>query len=210
MNSFARRQLPLIIASFGALLMVFEYYFKTDVGSSMADLFRSLAIVAASWTFVLAFVLVTIRHVNIVRKQTKGRDRYFSTFMLVVLWGMTVMGLGMGPKYQWFVWLFINVNPIVYGSMIGTTAFFVASAAYRALRMRTLETSVLLVIAVIAMLGNVTIGEVVWRNLPAVTAWVMDVGQSAGMRGLEITIGFGVVALSMRIISWLETRWLGE
>lgn len=208
MSYFMRRTLPLTMATIVAAMMVFEYYFRVSEAAALASWFRSAAVIGASWTFVLAFVVTSIRHVKL--SQRKGRERYYSMLLIVTLWGMTLMGLVMGPRYSWYVWLFNNINPIVYGAMIGTTAFFVASAGYRALRIRSAEGTVMLVVGVIVMMAQVTVGEAIWGGIGPLGSWLMEVAQSASVRGQEITIGFGFVAMCMRIMSWLDSRWLGE
>jgi hypothetical protein len=209
MSTFLRRELPLSLATFVGIMMVFEYYFRTTLGSVLAAAFRNIAVVATSWTFILAFVVTSIRHVKL-SSQGRGLQRYYSMLLIAMLWGMTLMGLVLGPRYTWYVWLFNNINPIVYGAMIGTTCFFVASAGYRALRIRSMEGTLMLIVGVIVMLSQVTVGEVIWGGMGPLGNWLMEVAQASSTRGLEITIGFGFVAMCMRILSWMDARWMGE
>ena len=87
------------MATIVAAMMVFEYYFRVSEAAALASWFRSAAVIGASWTFVLAFVVTSIRHVRL--SQRKGRERYYSMLLIVTLWGMTLMGLVMGPRYSW-------------------------------------------------------------------------------------------------------------
>jgi hypothetical protein len=130
--------------------------------------------------------------------------------MLIFLYIMTVMGLVMGPTYKWYQWLFANIVPSVYGAMVGTTAFFVASASYRAMRARTPEAAVMLIVGILTMLSNVTLSEAIWPGFTPLNRWIMDVAQAGGMRGLTITIAFGFIALGIRIMAGHDTGWLGE
>ena len=204
-----RRTLPMILASFSALLMVFEYFFRTTQGTWLAGTFRTWSIVIVSFTFLVAFIVTTIRHLRIIQKKTP-REWIYSIIVLATLWSVTSLGIAMGPRYPLYTWIFDNIVTSVYGAMIGSTAFFVASAGYRALRARTREAFVLLLSTVLVMLGNVTIGEVIWPGFGPISQWIMDVGVTSGTRGLVITIAFGFMALCLRIIAGLETSWLGD
>src|SRR5262249_42729603 len=155
--------------------------------------------------------------------------------LLAGLFGMSgagVMGLwsegGIG-KYKDgsptpFDWIFGNVFFPLQATMFSLLAFFMASAAYRAFRVRSLQATLLLAAAVVVMLGRVPFGELVSPHLPeswvgtpggqALLPWltnrIMDTPNSAAQSGIIIGAALGAAALSLRVILGLETSYLGK
>jgi hypothetical protein len=147
-------------------------------------------------------------------------------YSIVVFVAMIVMasigligGTGVGT---WFGWLFINVQIPMQATMFSLLAFYVASAAYRAFRARTLEAALMLVTAVIVMLARVPIGDFLWQhimpdsvvqwraNLPEdVAGWILNVPSMAARRGIILGISLGAIATSVKIILGIERSYMG-
>lgn len=208
-NVIIRRTAPVGLAAIVAIIMNIEYFFSTPQGSSLASTLRTWAILAAGFTYVLAGILVSIRHIRPIQKKVSGQWLY-SSILLFCMWAMVVFGLFSGPGNPSFVWAFQNIVVAVYSAMLATCAFFVTSAAYRAFRARTLEATLMLIFTALVMLGQATLGELIWPGFVPLSLWIINVPMNAGLRGLTITIAFGFIALCLRIISGLETRWLGD
>jgi hypothetical protein len=104
--------------------------------------------------------------------------------------------------------LYTSVIVPLQSTMFALLAFFIASAAYRAFRARTLEATLLLIAAIIVMLGRVPLGEALWDKLPLISDWIMDVPQTAAKRGIFIGTYLGAVAMSIRIILGIERTYL--
>jgi len=71
-------------------------------------------------------------------------------------WGAHVQ-----TKGSLFYWMFINIITPLSATMFALLAFFVASASYRAFRIRNFEATLLLVAGIILMLGRVPIGGLI-------------------------------------------------
>ena len=92
-------------------------------------------------------------------------------------------------------------------------AFYIASAAYRAFRVRTGEAALMMAAAFVVMLGQVPIGAWMTRGLPttgpwaffrleALGEWVMSWLNTPAQRGIVFGIAIGGLAMSLRI--WLS------
>ncbi len=92
-------------------------------------------------------------------------------------------------------------------------AFYIASAAYRAFRVQTLEAGLMMAAAFIVMLGQVPLGAWLTSALPttgvggffrleALGEWVMRWLNTPAQRGITFGIAVGGLAMSLRI--WLS------
>ena len=64
-------------------------------------------------------------------------------------------------KGSLFHWIFNNIFTPLSSTMFALLAFFVASASYRAFRIRNFEATLLLIAGIILMLGRVPVGELI-------------------------------------------------
>jgi hypothetical protein len=98
-------------------------------------------------------------------------------------------------------------------TMFSIVAFYIVSAAYRAFRIRSVEATLLLATAVIVMLGQISLGQMLtqwlpttgfWSNLhiEAIRLWILTVPNSAVIRAIAFGLGVGSLAVALRI-------WLG-
>jgi hypothetical protein len=99
-------------------------------------------------------------------------------------------------------------------TMFSLLAFFIASAAFRAFRIRTVEAGLLAAAALIVMLGRVPIGNVATQWLPepvrllAMQEWIMEIPQNAAKRAILIGAALGVMATGLRVILGIERSYL--
>jgi len=93
--------------------------------------------------------------------------------------------------------------------MFAMLAFYIASAAYRAFIAKNAEAAVLLISAVLLMLGNVALGEMIHPNYGAVSSWIMNVPNLAGQRGMMIASAIGAVATSLRVLVGIDRTHFG-
>jgi hypothetical protein len=113
------------------------------------------------------------------------------------------------------MFLYNQVYSPMQGTMFALLAFFIASAAFRAFRVRTVEAGMLAAAALIVMLGRVEIGNQMTAWLPeplrlgAVQDWIMNVPQNAAKRAVLMGAALGVMATGLRVILGIERSYLG-
>ena len=94
--------------------------------------------------------------------------------------------------------------------MYGIICFYVASAAFRAFRMRTVDSAIMLVSAFIVMLGAVPIGEVIWSGFPDLSSWVMSTINTSALRAITIGVTLGAVSQCLRNLLGIERGHMPE
>jgi hypothetical protein len=161
-----------------------------------------------------AFLLGTVSLIKVHYHKIRNRadDRAYS---YVALTGLVVMiGLGfIHPDHNLpgspFSLMFLNVQVPIEATMFSLLAFYIASAAFRAFRARTLEATLLLVAAAIVMLGRVPIGDLIHPKIPEATRWILEVPNLASKRGVMIGVGLGMMATALKIVLGIERAWMG-
>ncbi|QUL98286.1 MAG: hypothetical protein IMF26_09700 [Candidatus Fermentithermobacillus carboniphilus] len=203
-----KRELPIAVAFVVGVLMIVSFFFTSKPLSNAAEIVQDWGVIVSAFALGLASVnLIQIHAKKIARG--KGLDWLYSGSLIVSMIGMALLGIIKGPTHKtyqfWFDALFVPGQATVYAM----TGFFIASAAYRAFRVRNVDAAILLVSAAILMLANVPIGERLWSQLPAVGDWLMDVPNLAGQRGMLIGAGIGGIASGLRVLLGIERSYLG-
>lgn len=109
--------------------------------------------------------------------------------------------------------LFYGALAALGATMFSMVAFYIVSAAYRAFRMRTTESALMMVAAFLVMLSLVPVGVWLTGGLPAagfwsafrlenIGDWIMKFPNTAAQRGMAFGIGVGMLAMAIRI--WLS------
>ena len=88
-------------------------------------------------------------------------------FLLMIFFGFlynntdSMMGAHLKNEDSYFYWMFNYVYLPLASTMFALLAFFVASASYRAFKIRNFEATLLLISGVLLMIGRVPIGQIV-------------------------------------------------
>jgi hypothetical protein len=145
------------------------------------------------------------------RITSRHSDRFYSAVLLIclaVMAGFGVFaGVGAGGVYDW---LFQEIQAPMMATMFSMLAFFIASAAYRAFRARTVPSAILLLTALIVMLGRIPMGQYIYDQLPEWTNWIMIVPSVAVQRGIIIGAALGAASMALRILVGIERTYLGR
>jgi hypothetical protein len=183
-------------------LMIFDFFVKQ---ATIAD----MATKALSWNIILAAFATALGGANLLRIHSRRVSSRSPRWMLsgLLLASMFIygaVGVAQGPNAPNYQFLWQNLFSPLSSTMFALNAFFIASAAARVFRVRTLQAATLMVCAFAVMIGNTGVGVAIWDGFPRSGQWVMSVINVAGMRGIILGAALGAMGISLRVILGLE------
>ena len=211
-----KREIPLFVTATIGLFMILSFFVPHQAVSVPADFLQQSAIIIVAFGIVLGGAnLLRVNLEAVVRRQPGW------TYKLVLIAALVVtvaLGLIEGRDFQAAgtrsTWIYDQVYSSMSSAMFALLAFFIASAAFRAFRIRTSEAALLAVAAFIVMMGRVPLGGVLTAGLPrelrveTLAQWILDVPQNAANRAILIGAALGVMATGLRVILGIERSYL--
>jgi hypothetical protein len=211
-----KREVPLFITAVIGLFMILSFFVPHQMVSVPADFLQQSVIIVLAFSYFLGGANLLRINVDVIYRRQPGWQ--YKVVLLVALLATIVIGalegrgfLDPGMKSKW---IYDNLYSPMQSTMFSLLAFFIASAAFRAFRIRTLEAGLLAAAALIVMLGRVPLGNLMTSWLPedirlqAVQEWIMNVPQNAAKRAILIGAALGVMATGLRVILGIERSYL--
>jgi hypothetical protein len=205
-----RREIPMAICFLAGLSFILEYFIPHQKVLYIFETFRQWAIIVIAFAYVLG--ISNIFRINYHVIQKRGRDWYFKVVLVAGLFFMIFVGVvtpGEIGEGTIFYWVYINAYYPLQSTMFALLAFFIASAAFRAFRVRAFQASLLAVTAILVMIGRVPVGEKLWGSFPDLVEWIMNVPQLAGKRAIMIGAALGAISTALKVLVGLERTYLG-
>jgi len=98
----------------------------------------------------------------------------------------------------------------IFATMFSLLAFFIASAAYRAFRARSVMATLLLLAAIIVMSRfNPYLQPIFGEYIAKTSNWLMNVPNLAAQRAIVMGVGLGIVATGLKVILGIERKYMG-
>jgi hypothetical protein len=177
--------------------------------------------------FILGLGVYSILRIHLKRLVKGQKDWQFSLILLISLVAMIFFGYAdwvtrigeNGSKLQDSAnWTFVNYAQDA--AMFSMIAFFILSAAYRAFRIRSIESTILLgaaLIVMVSLMGLVvfyqdkTVGNIAGNDpnsfvnnlkISTISSWIRANVQTPAIRAIDFGIGIGALAMGLRL--WLS------
>ncbi len=202
-------------------LIVFATFFITAQGPTTDNPQGSIpyragiylpALAALLTGFALLLGLANLVRVHVGRIQRQERNWPYSGALLASAGVTIVVGAivgGSGPNSAGATWIFNNVYQPLASTFYSLLAFFIAAAAFRALRARTVEMTILTVVALIVILGQAPVFQLDQLNwLAALKDWIVQYPALAAIRGIALGASLGIIATSARLVLGIDRQYL--
>jgi hypothetical protein len=211
-----RREVPLFITAVIGLFMILSFFVPHQWVSVPADYLQASAIVLVACGYVLGGA--NVLKVNLVGVIRQHSGWPYQLLLVVSLVATFVIGAIEGPGFldpgMRSRWIYDRIYMPMSATMFALLAFFIASAAFRAFRIRTVEAALLAIAALIVMIGRVPLTNALMQWAPEplrlqnVQEWVMNYPQNASKRAIMIGAALGVMATGLRVILGIERSYL--
>ncbi len=201
-----KRVLPTSVAMAVGILVLVALFTTDPMLDEIGAYLVNLAVIVAAFAFFLGVVNVLRVHARRVHEQKKGS--VYSVVLLAAMLLVIVVGLPSipnqpsGPSQPAVSWIFQNIQVPIQASLSALLVFFLVTAALRLLTVRSLESAVMLLVALLALAGQVAVGLL--PVLPEIRDWIVDVPAMAGIRGILLGVGLGAVLTGIRLLLGVE------
>ena len=208
-----KKEVPIVIGFILALFYVIANYFTGSATlKTLKETLDRWYLIVAAWMVLVGVVNLTQIHGR--RITSKKEGWIFSAWLILCMFGMIVFGvfIAKNPQHKGWTWMYNQIIAPMNATVYSTLVFYIGSAAYRSFRMRSMEATILLITAIIVMLGRVPLGMVLLGGKPylgQMADWILNVPNSAGMRGIQIGACLGGLATALRIALGIERGHLG-
>jgi len=193
------KQISIAVACGVGIVVLADFFFTHPLLDLLGVAFREWAIILTAFAMLLGIFNVLSVHVRRIIKRDESGTGY-SVVVLVSALIVGVIGFLAGLPSPAMTWVFENIYSPVQSALFALLAFFLATAAYRALRARSIETLLMLVAALIVFIGQTPLLNV----LGNAKDWVLRVPAEAGIRGILIGVALGTIATGLRLLVGLD------
>jgi len=208
-----KRQIPILIVTLIGSITLFGWFideptikeFVSDDATQWFDILASFAIILGA----LNLIKLQVQKVLYQKPGWIYSVVAISGFIFAIIAGFFVKGVD-DSVAQWgahvttegtlFKWMFDYLFTPMSATMFSLLAFFVASASYRAFRIRNFEATLLLVSGIIIMVGRVPIGSVIssWFIMYLL---VLSAGIYVNVWKKDMTTTFIFVAVGIAVVT---------
>ena len=210
-----KRTVPLLITFVTGVLMIVQYYVESwkVVGETLGEWFQ----IIAAFGYILGAASLLVVNGKKIQRRAEGWG--YNVALLVTL----VLTLALGfyrdspdrlpiDEGTAFNWVFRYVYTPLASTTYSLLAFFIASAAFRAFRAKSVESTLLLVTALIVIIFRVPAGEALvpgWDVGSFIDDIIMGGFNTAGQRAVLLGASIGLISVSLKIILGIERSYLG-
>ncbi|MEK7348188.1 MAG: hypothetical protein AABZ94_04900 [Candidatus Eisenbacteria bacterium] len=204
-----KREVPILITLVAGLFCLIGFFVPHPWVRKGYEDIQNWALILVGLTYVLG--VANLLRVNLRSASQRQTDWPYKIILVASLLVMMGIGFAEGDKYldatSKFSWMYKNFYSPMSATMFALLAFFIASAAFRAFRIRSTEAMLLAIAAFILMIGRVPVGNMISHYIPDAADWLMEVPQNAAKRGILIGAALGVMATGIRLILGIEKTY---
>jgi hypothetical protein len=207
-----KRQIPLALTFIVGMIVTFDWFISWDPLQSLTTTLMNYQIVMVAFMMGFAGVNLVYLHSRRIQRsmsENKLYDALLSAVLLACLFIWIIVGVGLGMGSDQYTWLFNTFNQSLSATAYAATLFYLASATYRVLRIRSAETGILLLVGFITICANIPLFKAYFPFLGTIVVWISDGLVKYSYRAITIGVGLGGILMGVRTLLAMETGYLG-
>ncbi len=193
---------PLLLTAAIGALMLTEWFFDIPVIDNAAANVKSWVIIIEAFAFGLGALNIFLLNARSIQRKEAGW--YGNVVLIATLLLFSTVGIITGIDSDSFTRLFDAIIGPAAITLSSIGAFSIFSAGARVLRFKNIDSGVMVVVIVIALICQVPTGEMIAPWLVTAFNWLMDVVNVAGQRGVIIGAALGAFVQAVRTLLGLE------
>lgn len=198
-----RRQLiPVGIAIGVGLIVLLGQFIVNPALEAVVGVLVAWGALIAAFALLLGIANLAVFHSKRIWKREAQMP--FSILILataLVVFLVVAPSGGAGTAAQWVMsYLYQPLE----ASFLALLVFFIGTAIYRALRVRTWEMGLFALSALVVLVGSAPFMQILSPLIPAVRDWVMNVPVLAGVRGILLGVALGTMATGLRLLTGMD------
>ncbi len=207
-----RRQIPLALTFIVGIIITANWFIDIGPLNDLSNTITNFNAVMVAFMMGFAGVNILMIHTRRIQKNMSSGntiDVFYSVLLLgsLIIW--TAVGIFMGRTSDTYQWMYTNFNLPLSSTAYAATLFYLASATYRVIRARSTETTILVVVSIVVIMGNMPMFVTYIPALMTVKNWLAEVVVTAAYRAITIGVGLGGILMGVRTLLAMETGFLG-
>jgi hypothetical protein len=205
--------LVVVTLSIGVIVLL-SYVFESDVLMLLRSVFVEWSVIVIAFAMLLGVLNVLRVHAGRIQHANGTAYSVILIFSFLIVFVPGIMPSDRVPAYvQGFVgptgsvvgFIYQNVQRPLQAALFSLMAFFIATAAWRAFRVRSPASLVMFIATLLVLLGSIKInvGQG-WRLVTETKNWALSVPVMAGARGILLGIVLGTIVTGLRLLSGID------
>ncbi|QOR33839.1 hypothetical protein IMX26_10025 [Clostridium sp. 'deep sea'] len=173
-------------------------------------LFPMLSANLVNWVVVIGLMALATAVINLMQIHTKRiiqrkKNWFYSAYFVIVFLVVTFIGIIEYPNGATFSFIIKNIYTPLATTIYSLLGLWMATAAYKAFRLRSFNSLVLLLSGVIVLLGSTTFGAAISPVFSIIATYIRIIPTTIATRAILISTAIGTIALGLRILLGIES-----
>jgi len=185
-----------------------EYFLPGTILTEAKNEFNNWSLILSSWAMAFGFVNLVYRK-SLQTIRSKGKV-WYSGWTVAIMVITAFLGIAFGTNSDSYQYIYQNIYSPISASLMSFAFIYLVATAIRMFRVRSVNETLLLLAAVLAMAGNVQLFSTYTTTFVTIKEWLLSVPGRAGFTAFNIGVAMGVVLMALRTMVGIERGWLGK